>query len=89
MNAMEGPLEWHVFIEIFLRGRSVGPGRTGTRGRSSITRGFAPFTAGGTGSATFKAYVESRANRREEWFKEPVGRVGVCNLALPVREKAR
>ena len=42
-----------------------------------------------TESSTFKAYVESRANRREEWFKEPVGRVGVCNLTLPVREKAR
>jgi len=42
-----------------------------------------------TESRTFKAYVESRANRREEWFKEPVGRLGVCNLALPVREKAR
>ena len=32
---------------------------------------------------------KSRANRREEWFKEPIGRVGVCNLTLPVREKAR
>ena len=42
-----------------------------------------------TGSATFKAYVESRANRREEWFKEPIGRVGVCNLTLPVRDKPR
>ena len=42
-----------------------------------------------TDSRTFKAYVESRANRREEWFKEPIGRVGVCNLTLPVREKPR
>ena len=42
-----------------------------------------------TESATFKAYVESRANRREAWFKEPIGRVGVCNLELPVRVKAR
>jgi peptidylprolyl isomerase len=41
-----------------------------------------------TESATFKAYVQSRAIRREEWFKEPIGRLGVCNLALPVREKA-
>jgi peptidylprolyl isomerase len=40
-----------------------------------------------TESRTFKAYVESRANRREAWFKEPVGRVGVCNLTLPVRDK--
>jgi peptidylprolyl isomerase len=41
-----------------------------------------------TESATFKAWVESRANRREAWFKEPVGRVGVCNVSLPVRAKA-
>ncbi len=42
-----------------------------------------------TESVTFKAYAESRANRKEEWFKEPIGRVGVCNLTLPVREKPR
>ena len=42
-----------------------------------------------TGSRTFKAYLESRANRREAWFKEPIGRLGVCNVTLPVRDKAR
>jgi len=42
-----------------------------------------------TESRTFRAYVESRANRREAWFKEPIGRVGVCNLTLPLREKPR
>jgi len=41
-----------------------------------------------TDSATFKAYVESRANRKEAWFKEPVGRIGVCNVPLPVRARA-
>ena len=41
-----------------------------------------------TESATFKAWVESRAHRRETWFKEPVGRVGVCNVALPVRARS-
>jgi len=40
-----------------------------------------------TDSATFRAVVETRANRREEWFKDPVGRVGVCNVPLPVRIK--
>jgi peptidylprolyl isomerase len=40
-----------------------------------------------TDSATFRKYVESRANRREEWFKESVGRIGVCNVPLPVRER--
>ena len=40
-------------------------------------------------SATFKALVQSRATRREEWFQDPVGRIGVCNVPLPVRVKAR
>jgi peptidylprolyl isomerase len=40
-----------------------------------------------TDSATFGALVESRANRREEWFAEPIGRIGVCNVPLPVRAK--
>ncbi|HXF78683.1 MAG TPA: peptidylprolyl isomerase [Usitatibacter sp.] len=40
-----------------------------------------------TDSATFRAYVESRANRKESWFKVPVGRIGVCNVPLPVRVK--
>jgi peptidylprolyl isomerase len=42
-----------------------------------------------TESRTFKALVESRANRREEWFKEPVGRIDVCSVPLPVRVKAQ
>ena len=42
-----------------------------------------------TESQTFKSYVESRATRREEWFKEPIGRLGVCTMTLPVRETAR
>lgn len=42
-----------------------------------------------TDGATFKALVESRANRREEWFKDPVGRIGVCNVPLPVRARSR
>lgn len=40
-------------------------------------------------SATFKALVASRATRKEEWFQDPVGRIGVCNVPLPVRIKAR
>jgi len=44
-----------------------------------------PLEALRTESATFKAVVETRANRREAWFKDPVGRVGVCNVPLPVR----
>lgn len=40
-----------------------------------------------TESATFKAWVASRATRKESWFREPIGRIGVCNVALPVRDK--
>ncbi len=44
-----------------------------------------PLEALRTDSATFRKVIESRANRREEWFQEAVGRVGVCNVPLPVR----
>lgn len=40
-----------------------------------------------TDSKTFRTVVETRANRKEAWFHEPVGRIGVCNVPLPVREK--
>ena len=40
-----------------------------------------------TDTPTFSAYVESRRNRREEWFLDPVGHVELCNVPLPVREK--
>jgi peptidylprolyl isomerase len=40
-----------------------------------------------TDSATFRKYLDSRATRREEWFAEPVGRIGVCNVPVPVRER--
>lgn len=40
-----------------------------------------------TESATFRTVVESRATRKEEWFHDPVGRIGVCNVPLPVRIK--
>jgi len=42
-----------------------------------------------TDSATFKAVIASRAHRREAWFAEPGGRIGVCNVPLPVREARR
>lgn len=38
-----------------------------------------------TDTPTFSAYVESRRNRHEEWFKVPAGRVDVCNVPIPVR----
>jgi peptidylprolyl isomerase len=41
-----------------------------------------------TDSATFTSLVESRRSRREEWFHYPVGRIGLCNVPLPVRVRS-
>ena len=38
-----------------------------------------------TDTPTFDALVESRRNRTEEWFKQPAGRIDVCNVPIPVR----
>ena len=38
-----------------------------------------------TDTPTFTALVESRRNRRDEWFKEAAGYVGLCNVPIPVR----
>jgi peptidylprolyl isomerase len=40
-----------------------------------------------TDSKTFRTVVDTRATRREPWFHDPVGRIGVCNVPLPVRER--
>ncbi len=38
-----------------------------------------------TDTQTFTELIESRRNRREEWYKVPAGRIDVCNIPLPVR----
>jgi peptidylprolyl isomerase len=38
-----------------------------------------------TDTKTFADLVESRRNRREEWYKVPAGRIDICNIPLPVR----
>jgi cyclophilin family peptidyl-prolyl cis-trans isomerase len=38
---------------------------------------------------TFTALIEARRNRTEEWFLVPAGHIDVCNVPLPVRERAR
>ena len=38
-----------------------------------------------TDTPAFAAYVESRRNRREDWFLDPVWHVELCNVPLPVR----
>lgn len=42
-----------------------------------------------TDTATWKAYVEARRTRREDWFLEPTGRIELCNVPAPVRTAAR
>jgi peptidylprolyl isomerase len=38
-----------------------------------------------TDSAAFKAYVEARRNRRNDWFVRPAGAIDACNIPLPIR----
>ena len=38
-----------------------------------------------TDTPTFTALVESRRNRRDDWFKVPSGYVELCNVPIPVR----
>lgn len=38
-----------------------------------------------TDTQTFADLVESRRNRRDEWYKVPAGHIDVCNVPLPVR----
>ena len=38
-----------------------------------------------TDTPAFNELVESRRNRREEWFKVPAGRIDICNVPIPVR----
>jgi peptidylprolyl isomerase len=46
-----------------------------------------PLEALKTDSATFTELVESRRNRRDSWFKTAAGRIELCNVPLPVRER--
>jgi peptidylprolyl isomerase len=38
-----------------------------------------------TEGPAWEALVESRRNRREDWYQRPAGHVDLCNLAVPVR----
>jgi len=38
-----------------------------------------------TDTDTFQLLVEARRHRAEEWFVDPVDRVGLCNVQLPTR----
>ncbi|MEO7324566.1 MAG: peptidylprolyl isomerase [Dokdonella sp.] len=38
-----------------------------------------------TDTPTFAALVESRRNRRDDWYKMPAGKIDLCNVPIPVR----
>ena len=38
-----------------------------------------------TNTATFEQLVDARRYRREAWFADPTGRIGLCHVPLPVR----
>lgn len=38
-----------------------------------------------TDTPTFTALVESRRNRRDDWYKVPAGHIDVCSVPIPVR----
>ena len=42
-----------------------------------------------TDSADFIASVESRRNRRDDWYARPAGHIDLCNISIPVRARAR
>ena len=38
-----------------------------------------------TDSASFARLVESKRNRHDDFYKQPAGHIGICNVPLPVR----
>jgi peptidylprolyl isomerase len=42
-----------------------------------------------TDTPLFTKYLESRRNRREEWFLQPAGHIDVCNVPIPVRDAGK
>ena len=41
-----------------------------------------------TDTETFNKYVQSRTTRLHEWFLEQTGKIEVCNVGIPIREKS-
>jgi peptidylprolyl isomerase len=40
-----------------------------------------------TDTSTFTALIESRRNRRDEWYLQPAGKIDLCSVPIPVRER--
>jgi peptidylprolyl isomerase len=45
-----------------------------------------PFEVLRTDTPLFDAVVESRRNRRDEWYQRPAGHIDLCNIAVPTRK---
>jgi peptidylprolyl isomerase len=41
-----------------------------------------------TDTPVFQELIESRRNRREDWFQRPAGHIELCNVPIPVRLKS-
>ena len=41
-----------------------------------------------TDTATFTDLVESRRNRRDDWYKVPAGKIDLCNVPIPIARAA-
>jgi peptidylprolyl isomerase len=39
-----------------------------------------------TDTPTFTALIESRRNRRDDWYKVPAGKIDLCSVPIPVRK---
>ncbi len=39
-----------------------------------------------TDTPTFTALIESRRNRRDDWYHVPAGKIDLCNVPIPVRD---
>ena len=46
-----------------------------------------PFETMRTDAPIFQKLIELRRNRKDAWFKVPAGRIDVCNVRVPVRER--
>jgi peptidylprolyl isomerase len=46
----------------------------------------APIEVLRTDTALFTRYVESRRNRRDDWYLVPAGHTDVCSVSIPVRD---
>ena len=42
-----------------------------------------------TDTGLFTQLIESRRNRREDWFKFQANHIDICNVPIPIREKKR